>query len=221
METRRFYREESGDKERLRMNREWGREIEAQLLESAEVKRRMAEELPQSVIDASEAIVAALSSGGKVLLCGNGGSAADCQHIAGELVGRLVAGRERRPLPAVALTTDTSCLTALSNDYGFEQVFSRQVEALGNKGDILIAISTSGNSENVILAVRKAKEMGVKTIGFLGGTGGKLRDLVDLPIVVPSGNSQRIQEGHITMGHVVCDVVEQMLFAHTGTKAGP
>ncbi|SNR60790.1 D-sedoheptulose 7-phosphate isomerase [Desulfurobacterium atlanticum] len=143
----------------------------------------------------------------KVLLMGNGGSAADCQHIAAELVGRFK--KERKGLPAIALTTDTSILTAVGNDYSFNEIFARQIEALANKGDLVIGISTSGNSENVIRGILKAKEIGCYTVGLLGKNGGKLKDLVDLAIVVPSNNTPRIQECHILIGHIVCEIVDR------------
>jgi D-sedoheptulose 7-phosphate isomerase len=146
---------------------------------------------------------------GKVLFCGNGGSAADAQHLAAELVGRLV--RDRRALPGLALSTDSSALTCIGNDFGFDEVFARQVEGLGRAGDVLIAISTSGNSPNVVRAVEVAKPMGIYTIGLLGRDGGKLAPLVDLPIVVPSDETARIQEAHIFLGHVMCALIEKEL----------
>ena len=150
--------------------------------------------------------------GNKLLLCGNGGSAADCQHIATELMIRLSHHIQRPALPAIALTTDTSNLTAGGNDIGFENVFARNVEGLGNKGDVLIAISTSGNSGNVIKAVEMAHKKGMKVIGLLGGDGGKLKPIVDLSVVIPSSNVQRIQEGHITVAHIICELVEEELY---------
>ena len=150
----------------------------------------------------------------KVLLCGNGGSAADSQHIATELMVRLSHDINRPALPAIALTTDSSNLTAGGNDIGFDNVFARSVEGLGSKGDVLLAISTSGNSENIVRAVNKAREKGIQTIGLLGGSGGKLKALVDLPIVIPSANVQRIQEGHITVAHIICELVEEELYGN-------
>jgi D-sedoheptulose 7-phosphate isomerase len=151
-------------------------------------------------------MVEALASGKKILWCGNGGSAADAQHMAAEIVGRF--RRERRGLPSIALTTDTSILTAVANDYGFESVFSRQVEALGNAGDVLIAISTSGNSPNVVKAVEVAKELGVITIAFTGIGGGKLAKLADYIFAVPSKDTARVQEAHSLVAHMLCDWVE-------------
>jgi len=151
-------------------------------------------------------MVEALASGKKILWCGNGGSAADAHHMAAEIVGRF--RRERRGLPSIALTTDTSILTAVANDYGFESVFSRQVEALGNAGDVLIAISTSGNSPNVVKAVEVAKELGVITIAFTGIGGGKLAKLADYIFAVPSKDTARVQEAHSLVAHMLCDWVE-------------
>tara|TARA_B100000953_G_C17798486_1_gene351307 strand:- start:194 stop:619 length:426 start_codon:yes stop_codon:yes gene_type:complete len=138
---------------------------------------------------------------------GNGGSAGDAQHIAAELVGRFK--KERKAMPALALTVDTSSLTALGNDYGFDTIFERQVEALANKNDTVIGISTSGNSENVVRAVNKANSIGAFTIGLLGNDGGKLKDAVNLPIIIPSNDTARIQEVHITIGHIICEIIEE------------
>jgi len=142
----------------------------------------------------------------RVILCGNGGSAADAQHIAAEFVGRYQ--RERRPLPAIALTTDTSALTAIGNDYGFDSVFSRQIEALAQPGDVLLAISTSGNSANILGAIEVANRVGAYSIGLLGGNGGKAKRLVDLPLIVPATSVARVQEAHILMGHIICAAVD-------------
>lgn len=147
-----------------------------------------------------------LKSGGKVMICGNGGSAADSQHFSAELVGRFQT--ERRPLPAIALSTDTSILTAVGNDYGFERIFERQVEALGNRGDILIGISTSGNSMNVINAVEAAKKKGMTTIGFLGKDGGKLKPLCDMNLTINSKTTARVQEMHGLSIHIICEMVD-------------
>ena len=185
-------------------NVDWTDEVRQLLLESARVKQRMADQCAADIVTAAQMISDALQSGGKLLLCGNGGSAADAQHIAAEFVGRLTASLERPALPAIALTTNTSCLTALANDYGFEWVFARQVEALGEPGDVLIAISTSGNSANVLRAVEVARMQGLRTIGLTGEPGGQLAASVDSVLQVPSTDSQRIQEGHITMGHILC-----------------
>ena len=185
-------------------NVDWTDEVRQLLLESARVKQRMADQCAADIVTAAQMISDALQSGGKLLLCGNGGSAADAQHIAAEFVGRLTASLERPALPAIALSTNTSCLTALANDYGFEWVFARQVEALGEPGDVLIAISTSGNSANVLRAVEVARMQGLRTIGLTGEPGGQLAASVDSVLQVPSTDSQRIQEGHITIGHILC-----------------
>ena len=157
---------------------------------------------------AGQMICETLSSGKKILICGNGGSAADAQHIAAELVGRYE--QPRRAWPAIALTTDTSALTALSNDYGYEEVFSRQVQALATQNDLLIAISTSGQSANVIRAALKARELGCKVIALTGADGGQLSSLCDLTLSVPAARTSRVQELHITIGHLWCEMVDQM-----------
>ena len=182
------------------------------LNESSETKLKIRDQLMEDILKAIDLLSAGFKEGKKLLLCGNGGSAADCQHIATELMIRLSHHIQRPALPAIALTTDTSNLTAGGNDIGFENVFARNVEGLGKKGDTLLAISTSGNSPNIIKATHAAHSKGMKVIGFLGGNGGKLKDLVDLPIIVPSPNVQRIQEGHITIAHIICELVEDKLY---------
>ena len=184
------------------------------LNESSETKLKIKEECFDDIISAVDILVDCYKNGNKLLLCGNGGSAADCQHIAAEMMIRLSHQIERPALPAIALTTDTSNLTAGGNDIGFENVFARNVEGLGNNGDVLLAISTSGNSPNVIKAVEMAHQKGMKAIGFLGGSGGKLKSIVDLPIIIPSSNVQRIQEGHITIAHIICELVEDKLYGN-------
>ncbi len=184
------------------------------LSESSETKLRMQKECSADILSAIDLLVNAYKNDGKVLLCGNGGSAADCQHIATELMIRLNHQISRPALAAIALTTDSSNLTAGGNDIGYENVFARNVQGLGSEGDVLIAISTSGNSGNVIKAVDMAKQKKMKTIGFLGGSGGKLKPLVDVPIVIPSSNVQRIQEGHITVAHIICELTELELYGN-------
>ena len=174
---------------------------------SADLKKTVAETLSSEILDAAQKIQGRLEAGGKLLLMGNGGSAGDAQHIAAELVGRFK--KERKAIPALALTVDTSSLTALGNDYGFNTIFERQVEALANKNDTVIGISTSGNSENVVRAVNKANSIGAFTIGLLGNDGGKLKDAVNLPIIIPSNDTARIQEVHITIGHIICEIIEE------------
>ena len=177
---------------------------------SAKIKIATAKKLDQEIAKATKLAINTYKRGNKILLCGNGGSAADSQHIAAELIGRFK--KERKALPAIALTTDTSVLTSVTNDYWYDLIFSRQIEALGKKGDLLFALSTSGNSINIIRAVELAKSLKIKTIGLLGGNGGKLKEIVDLAIVVPAKSSDRIQEVHITIGHIICDLAEQKLF---------
>lgn len=162
--------------------------------------------LAGTVGKAAEAVKKVLSAGGKILVCGNGGSAADAQHFAAELVGRYE--KERAGLPAIALTTDTSVLTAVGNDFGFAKIFERQVEALGKKGDLLVAISTSGNSENVLLAAKAAKKRGMLIVTLLGKGGGKMKGIGDVEIIVPSGNTARVQEMHCMVLHLICSAVE-------------
>ena len=186
--------------------------ISNSLNESSEVKLKIKDQLTDDILKVVNLLASCFKKGNKLLLCGNGGSAADCQHIATELMIRLSHHIQRPALPAIALTTDTSNLTAGGNDIGFENVFARSVEGLGNKGDILLAISTSGNSTNVIKASHAAHNKGMKVIGFLGGNGGKLKRLVDLPLLIPSSNVQRIQEGHITVAHIICELVEEKLY---------
>ena len=186
--------------------------ISDSLAESSETKINILKECSEDILAAANILTEAYRNGNKLLLCGNGGSAADCQHIATELMIRLSHHVERPALPAIALTTDTSNLTAGGNDIGYENVFARNVEGLGNKDDVLLAISTSGNSANVVKAVDTAKSKGMKVIGFLGGSGGKLKSMVDLPVVIPSPNTQRIQEGHITVAHIICEIVEEELY---------
>ena len=182
------------------------------LNESAETKQQILQRCKDDILKAADLLTSTFQNKNKLLLCGNGGSAADCQHIATELVIRLSHHIKRPALPAIALTTDSSNLTAGGNDIGFDNIFARSVEGLGNKGDVLIAISTSGNSENVLRAVKKAKEKEIKVISLLGGSGGKLKDIVDLPVIIPSSNVQRIQEGHITVAHIICELVEEELY---------
>jgi D-sedoheptulose 7-phosphate isomerase len=180
------------------------------LLQSVAVKQALADSGAEAVARAAILCAEGLRAGGRILLFGNGGSASDAQHIAGEFTGRL--GRERPALAALALTANSSDVTAIGNDYGFEHVFTRLLQAHGRPGDVAVAISTSGNSPNVLSAVREAKERGLRTIGLVGRGGGKLAPLVDCAIVVPSDDTQRIQESHITIGHALCELVDEALF---------
>jgi D-sedoheptulose 7-phosphate isomerase len=179
--------------------------------DSAEVKRRFVREHADRIVQAAELMIAAFREGRKVLLFGNGGSSTDASHIAAEFVGRY--HRDRKPLCAIALTTDMAALTCIANDYDYTEIFARQVRAHGVKGDIAIAISTSGNSANVLKAVEAARAAGLTTIGWTGGDGGKLAGMVDHAFVVPSAVTARIQESHITLGHVLCELIEEGLFA--------
>jgi D-sedoheptulose 7-phosphate isomerase len=181
-----------------------------------DVKYRFFAEHANDVARAALMLIEAVRAGRKILLFGNGGSAADAQHIAAEFVNRYQM--ERPGLAAIALTTDTSILTSIANDTAFEEVFSRQIEALGQEGDIAIAITTSGTSPNVIRGVEAARQRGLRTIGLLGKDGGAVKELVELPIIVPSPSTSRIQEVHITIGHIVCELVEQALYPPTSAE---
>lgn len=186
--------------------------ISASLSESAALFEKLAADtaMADTIADVARRCIGALNSGNKILFAGNGGSAADCQHLAAELVGRF--GYDRPGLPAIALTTDTSILTAVGNDYGFEQIFSRQVQALGRPGDVLIAYSTSGNSANVLAAFDAAKQLDILRVGMTGNKRGMICDQSDCLIEVPSPITARIQEAHLAIGHIICDMVEQTLF---------
>ena len=186
--------------------------VEDSLTESSETKLKILNQCSNEIINAVEIIKESISRGGKILFCGNGGSAADSQHLATEFMIRLSHDLDRPAIPAIALSTDSSNLTAGGNDIGFENVFARNIEGLGAEGDILIAISTSGNSGNIIKAVETARMKNMKIIGLLGGDGGLLGPGVDVPIIIPSRNVQRIQEGHITVGHILCESVERELY---------
>ncbi len=186
--------------------------ISTSLEESSQVKLKIDAGCSTQIIQSVNVLLESFKNGGKLLLCGNGGSAADSQHIAAEFMIRLSHDLNRPAIPAIALTTDSSNLTAGGNDIGYENVFARNVEGLGNEGDVLIAISTSGNSANIIKAVSTARLKNLKVIGFLGNSGGKLKELVDIPIIIPSKSTQRIQEGHITVGHIICELVERTLY---------
>lgn len=183
--------------------------IRKELLESAEVNRLLAEGQVEIILAMAGVLIRTIKSGGKVLFCGNGGSAADAQHLAAELVGRFQ--KERKALPALALTADASILTAIGNDYGFQEIFLRQIEALLNEGDALVALSTSGNSPNVAAAVAAAKAKGASTIGFTGRDGGLLGRLAGHSLLVPAAKTARIQEAHLVVGHILCGLIEEAL----------
>lgn len=181
----------------------------AQIEESIALKKKIKSELAEKIVKLSGILSSCLKKGGKVLLCGNGGSAADAQHIAGELVVRLKSTSKRKALPAISLTDNSSVLTAAANDFGFEKVFSRQVEALGRRGDCLLAFSTSGESSNVNVAIRTARRIGMKILALSGKNGGEMSRIADFSIIVPSFDTQRIQEIHILIGHIICDLIER------------
>ncbi len=176
------------------------------LNESADLKRQIADTMSPQILEAINTVRNSFENGGKLLLMGNGGSAGDAQHIAAEFIGRYKL--ERKPVPAIALTVDSSILTCVGNDYGYESVFERQVQGLAKKEDTVIGISTSGTSENVVRGIAAAKEIGAATIGLLGKGGGTLKDMVDVPLVIPSSDTARIQEAHITIGHIICEILD-------------
>ena len=186
--------------------------VRAYLLETSRTAGRTADACGEDILEATAAIVGSLRAGGKILLCGNGGSAGDAQHLATEFVSTLTLDRPRDAIAAIALTTDSSLLTAVANDYGFENVFARQVEALGREGDVVIGISTSGNSDNVVKAFERARVAGLRTIAFTGESGGSLGPLADIQINVPSSETSHIQEAHIAIGQLIAFLVEDELF---------
>ncbi|MFM8957423.1 MAG: SIS domain-containing protein [Actinomycetota bacterium] len=183
--------------------------VSQHLQEHLAVVSKLDTQLGDQIVDVARLIAKALARGNILYWCGNGGSASDSQHLAAEFIGRF--RNNRRPLASVALTTDTSVITCVANDFGYDQIFVRQVEALCRKGDVLVAISTSGNSRNVVEAVKSATQLGVTTVGLLSATGGALRELVTYPLLVPSTSTARIQESHILIGHMLCDLVEREL----------
>lgn len=184
--------------------------IEKALRESIKVKEEFIKENGRSLILCAEKISQAFTADRKLMICGNGGSAADAQHIAAEFVNRFML--ERPPLPAIALTTDSSVITSIGNDYSFEDIFSKQIKAIGLEGDALLAITTSGNSGNVIAAVKAARALGIYTVAFTGGDGGRVRSLADMALVVKSNSTARIQEAHSLAGHLLCQLVDYLLF---------
>ncbi len=184
--------------------------IKSNFEESIKIKKKVINEILDDIEKSAILITEALRNKKKLMICGNGGSAADSQHFAAELVGRFKM--ERKGLPAIALTVDTSILTAWSNDYTFDTVFSRQIESIGEKGDVLFSISTSGNSKNLINGILKAKEMGIITISLLGKGGGKMKEISDYNIIIPSQDGMRVQESHITVIHSLCEIIEKSLF---------
>ena len=180
------------------------------IADSHDVQLRFFNDHRTQIVETTDRIAARMRDGGKIILFGNGGSAADAQHLAAEFVGRFIP--DRAALPAISLATDTSVLTAIGNDYGYDRVFSRQIEALANAGDTAIAISTSGNSPNVLKGIDAARERGLYTLGFTGSSGGKILDRVDVLFRVPSDLTPRIQETHIILGHILCELIDRSLF---------
>lgn len=194
-----------------KISRQYRDKVRRHLLESAEVKKKVAQDCLESILEAAQLIVDTFESGGKIMICGNGGSAADSQHMAGEFVCILNKTLDRPGLPAIALTTNTSILTAYANDVDFDGIFKRQVQALGKEGDVLLAISTSGNSPNILVAAKAAKSAKIRTIA-LTGKNGKLQKIADVAIRVPSNMTQYIQESHISIEHILCELVEHHFF---------
>jgi D-sedoheptulose 7-phosphate isomerase len=188
--------------------------IISHLSESIAVKQKVIQSCTESIIQSVEILTNSLKTGHKVLICGNGGSAADAQHIAAEFVIRLSHNLDRPAIPVMALTTDSSILTAGGNDIGFTNVFARQVEAFGKRDDVLFVISTSGNSENIVKAIGQAKSEEMQVVALLGKKGGLVKDISDFSIIVPSENTQHIQESHITIGHIICEAVEKNLYGN-------
>ncbi len=193
------------------MPNDWISTATSHLRESIKVKVAVIDTCLPDLMATCDATAKCFANGNKLLICGNGGSAADAQHLAAEFISTLSTKFERKALPAIALTTDTSTITSRANDYGFDEIYSRQVEAFGAKGDILLSISTSGGSKNCIRAMETAKSLGMTTIGLLGGTGGKMAELADIAIVVPSSQTMHVQESHLALYHIYCHIVERML----------
>jgi D-sedoheptulose 7-phosphate isomerase len=194
----------------IQIRNSYAARIATEFEESIQVKERTSMEQLEILEEIGQLILGALRAGNKMLLFGNGGSAADSQHIAAEFINRF--RQERQAMPAIALTTDTSVLTSIANDYSFDNIFSRQIEALGERGDIALGISTSGNSPNVLNAFRTAKQLGLTTVGFTGASGGRMADLAEVCFLVPSDSVPRIQEVHMTAAHALCGLIEEELF---------
>ena len=184
-------------------------QIKDKLLESIHIKEELMRSCITPIIEIADCVISSIKKGGKVIFFGNGGSAADSQHLAAEFVGRFK--KDRKALPAIALTTDTSILTSLANDYGYEVIFSKQIEALGNKSDVAIGISTSGKAKNVVQGIKQAKQNGLRAIALTGGDGGILAKTADICLIVPSKVTARVQEAHITVGHIICELAEEAL----------
>lgn len=202
-----------------KISKKYRNRVQKRLWESADVKKKVAEECLESILEATQLIIDTFKAGSKVMICGNGGSAADSQHMAGEFICTLNKTFVRPGLPAIALTTDTSILTAYANDFHFDGIFERQVQALGQPNDLLIGISTSGNSKNVVAALKMAKLLKLKTLA-LTGRNGILLKMADVAISVPSSNTQYIQEALLSIEHILCEIVEENLFSHPKIKRG-
>ncbi len=192
------------------MTKDYSKKVSESICEDIEIKKALLKTQLNDIIRLAGAMISTIKKGNKILIFGNGGSASDSLHITAELVGRFQ--KERRALPAIALTSNISSITAIGNDYSFDNVFERQIEALGKNGDMAIGISTSGNSKNVILGILKASRLGLKTAAFTGKKGGRLARIADIAIKVPSHNTPRIQESHITIAHIICEIIEDALF---------
>lgn len=186
--------------------------IKSQILESVKIKKKIIDDGVEQIEKAAEILINCTKNGGKILWCGNGGSAGDAQHLAAELMGGMT-DHDRMPISSIALTTDTSFLTAWSNDTDFESIFSRQIQGIGDEGDVLVGISTSGNSKNVINAIKQAKYKNLKTISLTGEKGGSLNGIADITLKVPSNNTQRIQESHIMIGQILCSLIETSMLS--------
>lgn len=196
----------------------WVTKAKQSIKESIEVKKQLAEDHAHIIVDMADRIVSRMINGGTLFLCGNGGSLADAQHLAAELLIRLRSSHNRQSLPAMCLATDMSSVTACGNDYGFDDIFSRPLEGLGRPNDILLSITTSGKSPNILKALKVAKEKGILTLGFLGGNGGPAMGLCDSSLIVPSYSTARIQESHITAGHILMELIEDMLIEKGNLK---
>lgn len=200
-------------------DKEWPtNRIRAHLIESAQVMLQAADQCAESIVTAARLLYESFKRGGKLMICGNGGSAAESQHLATEFVSRLTGEFQRPGLPAIALTADSSFITAHANDYSFQEIFERQVQALGVAGDVLLGVSTSGRSENILRAFRMARDMEIRTIALVGGGGERMAAEADVAIIIPSRNNQYIQEAHLSVEHLLCDLAERFLFLENGQR---
>ena len=195
-------------------NHKYTDQVRKELMESSKIKEEMAQTHAEQVVSIAKTISESFNAGNKLLICGNGGSAADSQHMAAEFVNTF--NFQRDPLPAIALSVDTSVITSIANDSNYDSIFARQIAALGRKGDVLIVFSTSGNSITIVRAIEEARTQGMMTIGFTGKNGGKIKGMLDYALCVPSVHTARIQEAHVALYHIICGMVEQMMFPHLG-----